>query len=367
MIGASVTDRDPSAQLLLGRVLRPERPAALAAEYPLVFDGRFPGRVIAVEEQGLVRSGCGVLARDLLIDGARLRVGLIGSVATDVAWRGRGLAQRALDQAEEWLAAEGCAAALLWADDPAFYGRRGYAALGRELDALVPASALAALGQDPGVRSYVREDAAAVHGWYTRHGTRVDRSAEETAALLACPGMETLVLQREREVVAYACLGRGADFAGTVHEWGGEADDVLALLGEHARRARARNHHGPIAVIAPPEAARLVERLAALDARISTGVLALGKVLLPEPLCALIRRFASPWQAEWDPQALPGSRAGVVLRGPRGGSEITAEQLLATLFAARGDRSHVRELEAALGAPAPRLPLAPFLWGLDSI
>ena len=106
------------ARGLMERVLRGGAP--LAAEYPLVFEHGFPGRIVALEEHGDVRSACGILVRDFAIGAARVRAGLIGSVTTDPAWRRRGLASRLLDRAEAMLAHDGCSLALLWADEPAF-------------------------------------------------------------------------------------------------------------------------------------------------------------------------------------------------------------------------------------------------------
>jgi GNAT superfamily N-acetyltransferase len=352
------------AHALMERVLRHGRATTLAAEYPLVFDPRFGGRLVGVMEHGDVRSACATLVRELVFGGARLRVGLIGSVATEPDWRGRGLATRALDAAEAQLARDGCVAAVLWADDPSFYAKRGYREFGWEIDCLIPASALAGVASDPRARAAAPDDAAAIHRCYTRHASRVDRTPQETAALLGSPGMDTLVLQRERDVAAYACLGRGADFSGTVHEWGGETDDVLALLAEFARRARTRGHDAPLALIAPPSAAHLLEQLASLDAQFFQGVLALGKVLLADELGELLDRFAAPWRVERDSRN--DARSALVLRGERGARELSGAEALTTLFPARGERGELERLERELGGSVA-LPQCPFLWGLDSI
>lgn len=353
------------ARALMERCLRPGRVASLAAEFPLIFDERFCGRVVAYEEKGDVRSTCSMIVRDLLLQGARLRVGLLGSVATDGAWRGRGLATRVLDEAEGTLRREGCVAALLWADDPDFYAARGYRAIGWEVDFLVPAAALSEVKTDAVVRALAPDDFAAVQRMYSLHAARVDRSPEETAALLNCPGMTTLVLQRDRDVAAYACLGRGADFPNTVHEWGGDQNDVVALLAEHARRAQQAGHEGPLALIAPPSASVLRERMQALGAEVVEGVLAMAKTLDGEALAELFDRFGGELHAEHD--ASQAAAAALTLRGPLGCRALSDEQALAVLFGVRGDRAAVIELEQALGGAAPRLPLAPFVWGLDGI
>jgi len=350
---------------MLDRCLRSGQSTSLAAEYPLIFDARFSGRVASVEIDGDVRSACAWLVRDLLIDGAKLRVGLIGSVATHGDWRGRGLASRVLLDAESKLAREGCALAILWADTPDFYTARGYAQIGWEADFVAPLELLARAETTAGVRALAADDVAAVHRLYSLHHARVDRSQLETAALLHCPGMSTMVLQRERDIVAYACLGRGADFANTVHEWGGAAADVIALMGEHARRAQRDGCSGSLALIAPPGAFAMREGMRALGAQASEGVLAMAKVLDSESLCELLDRFGSGLRTQRDSDARQTTR--VIVHGPKGELALSESELLAALFAPRGDRAAIARIERASGCSAPQLPLAPFLWGLDSI
>jgi len=92
-VNVLLPDRNASALELMQRVLRDGEP--LAPEYPLVFRDEFPGRVIALGEGEEVRSACAVLTREFLIDGERVRGGLIGSVSTDPEWRHQGLASGA--------------------------------------------------------------------------------------------------------------------------------------------------------------------------------------------------------------------------------------------------------------------------------
>ncbi len=362
---ASTTRTLQRARALMERCLRPGRTSSMACEFPLIFEEQFSGRVVAYEEKGDVRSTCALLVRDLVVAGSRLRVGLIGSVATESTWRGRGLASRVLDEAESSLAREGCVAALLWADAPEFYAARGYRPVGWEVDFVLPVASLVSVASDAVLRALAPDDMAAVHRLYSRHAARVDRSPQETAALLLCPGMQTLVAQRERDVVAYACLGRGADFANTVHEWGGAVDDVIALAAEHARRAQREGYDAAIALIAPPSETLLRERLTALGAEVKEGVLAMAKVLDNEALGEMFDRFGGNLRAERDSNSQLGTR--VVVRGPRAARALTDEAALEVLFAPRGNRGAVSELEHSLGGSAPQLPLTPFLWGLDSI
>jgi hypothetical protein len=46
---------------------------------------------------------------------------------------------------------------------------------------------------------------------------------------------------------------------------------------------------------------------------------------------------------------------------------LDAEALLELAFAPRGERGRARDVGTHLGLDTSRLPLAPFVWGLDSI
>ncbi|MDP6955772.1 MAG: GNAT family N-acetyltransferase, partial [Planctomycetota bacterium] len=113
---------------LFARVFGAER--SFRDEYPLLFDCDGADSLVWAEEGGVTLSACGIQTRELVVPGERLRVGLIGSVATDPAARGQGLAGHVLTRAEQVLRGRACLFSLLWADDPAFYEPRGYRLVG---------------------------------------------------------------------------------------------------------------------------------------------------------------------------------------------------------------------------------------------
>lgn len=359
--------RRARAIALMEQVLREGAP--LAAEYPLVFDSRFEGAVLAIEEDGMVVSACATLVRDFLVGSLNLRVGLIGSVATHPDYRGRGLASQLLARAEQSLSHDGCMLAMLWADDPSFYDRRGWRPIGCETDFVIEAWQEDRLAGATGIRAAGPDDWAAIHRLYTMHPERVDRSLAETRALLAGPNIETLVLQRSRDVVAYSCLGRGGDFARTVHEWSGADVDVIALVRSHMQRAKQRGVEGATYLLTPPSARALQDRLRGCGVTGRDGVLAQGKLLDAQAATALLGALAGPdasvsFEADLE---TPTSSACIVLRGPRGECVIPEGELLELLLPARARRTRLDELTRDLGLALTALPLPLFAWGLDSI
>ena len=191
-MNVATRDASASALSLMDRVLRAGESVAL--EFPLVFDPRFEGRVVTVEDDaGEVLSACAILPRELILPRAHFRAGLVGSVVTDPDHRRQGLAGRVLERAEGELASQGCLLSMLWADDPGVYLRRGYTPIGAEIDFPVPRQLAELLPDCAGVRDARPDDHAAMHELYATNPEHVARAPIETGALLSGPGIESLV------------------------------------------------------------------------------------------------------------------------------------------------------------------------------
>jgi GNAT superfamily N-acetyltransferase len=264
------------ARLLIERVMRGGQP--VAAECPLVFAGaleRPPGRLVSASRDGQVQSACAVLARDVVCDGRLLRLGLIGYVVTAPEARGRGVGSAVLRRAEQELARAGCTAVLLWADDPAFYRRRGYEAVGAERDLVLDAAAVDALPRWAATRALdLPRDLASTYALHGALPRRTLRSLAEHRALLGIPGMRVRVALRGERVVAYACEGRGADLQGVVHEWAG---DALAVLGLQRELGASRLARGlPAFALGPAGPDPVTDAWLDLGLEVHDGILAMG-------------------------------------------------------------------------------------------
>ncbi|MBK7642604.1 MAG: GNAT family N-acetyltransferase [Planctomycetes bacterium] len=352
-----------AARGLMERVLRAGAP--IAAEYPLVFAGSRHAAFVIDEADGEARSTCALLERELLVRGRKLHAGLIGSVATDPRWRGQGHGASVLAEAEQELARRGALLAILWADDTDYYEKRGWRRFGWEIDFEIPSDCAASMPEPFGVRERRPEDDGQLHELYERHPERIARSAEETSALLSCPDMEVLVVERWGRVAGYSCLGRGADMRNVVHEWAGDAQALLTLLREHFARRRDRGVEESLFLIAPPSAVDVAERLEKVGAQMSEGVVGMAKILRPQEagsLCAELfdRRAGVHCTAAHEDGT-------VEFTGPKGKVSCTREVLFDLLFAPLADRALVEQVGGKLGVPGIELPLTPFVWGLDSI
>lgn len=357
----SASPRDATARALIERVLRSG--ASIAPEYPTLFHENAAGAFVTVEDGGATRAACAILPRELAIGAHRVRVGLVGSVVTDPAHQRRGHATRLLEAAEKALRDNGCALALLWADDRGFYARRGWREIGCERDFVLTSDAIERLPASDGCRAMRAGDADLIHSVHATHERRAERTPEETRSLLACPGMRVLVREAGASVTAYACLGRGRDLARVIHEWGGPADDVLRLVRAHLEEHVAAGRDDELYLMAPGAHGELHGRLALAGVPSAVGVLGVAKLLDARPLAEIAAKELGATA-----RSTTSSHPELVeLAGPSGTVTILAEELVDVLFAARGERGAARDLATKLGTQPGALPLAPFVWGLDSI
>ena len=359
----ALRQQSDAARGLMERVLREGAP--IAPEYPLVFAGARNAAFVVDEDGGEALSACALLERDLSVRQRTIRAGLIGSVATEPLARRQGRGAAVLAAAEQELARRGALLAILWADDAAYYEKRGWKPFGWEIDFTIAPECAAQLPEPFGVRERKPEDDGQIHQLYERHPERVARTSAETSALLSCPNMEVLVVERWGRIAGYTCLGRGADLQNVVHEWAGDAQALLTLLREHLARRKERGVEEALFLICPPSAVDVAERLTKIGAQMSQGVVGMGKILRPlaagELAATLLDRRGGVRCSGADEQG------NVRFSGPKGEASCTREALLELLFAPRAERAMVESVGGQLGVPGVELPLTPFLWGLDSI
>lgn len=160
------------------------------------------------------------------------RIALLGSVATDPAERGRGHASRLLAHAIADCRTLGADAILLWAEQPNLYARLGFVPSRPEVCVCIAAqdSAPSLAHEHTSVRRAAITDHATLARLHADKPTAVERDLRTMSGLLTTPGMATMVLERAGVVIAYACMGKGADLQSWWHECGGEDRAVAALL-----------------------------------------------------------------------------------------------------------------------------------------
>jgi len=340
---------------LLNRVLREGHPPTLREEYPLVFREENAQNNRVVIEDGRVMSHAAFLPVDFQVDGFDLKLGLIGSVATHPDAQGRGHGSAVLTACEEGIRDLGGSVAILWSEDDRFYSARGYVRAGLEDLFVIPTGLLRRRNDRSGVRPAKPTD---VHALTEIHGTlraRAIRPPHDWKALLGIPRMDTLVFERDGQVVAYACCGKGADFENVVHEWAGPTEEALDLVLEHA----LRGGRDEIVLLSPPYTGRIRRVLRERGIPAHRGALGMMKIVDARAFAEQINQFfatANTPAGEIEPR--PDGTFRVT--SAAGVEEMDSAQLLHTVFGSEDE-----EVEEGRGIQGLPLPL--YLRGLDSV
>lgn len=343
-------DEDEALELLRA-VFRPGRPDRYADEYPIALARENLAFRRVVRSGGRIVSHAAGLHSIQRAGPVEFRLGFIGSVATDPAFRGRGGAGEALRATETSLADAGAVIAALWSgpDEARFYESRGYAAAGREIRLTLPPAG------DAGERALVTrlrpDDLPAVRALHAGEPSLTLRSAEDEERLFAVPGTHGFALREGGGALsAYAVVGRGADFPFHVHEWGGKDAAVETLVRGVAALHRGRS----ITVLAPAFRAGLVARLVLAGAALEEHPLGLFKILRPDDLVSLANGVFES--------------AGAPHRASREGSWVRVAPESGGGPALRlAEPEWLRAVIGPDGRGLPALPLPFFVWGMDSI
>lgn len=169
-------------------------------------------------------------------EGQVVPIALIGAVASDPAWRGKGLASRCVQVAVDWAMAHGAEAALLWSSELEMYERLGFRLAGSQH--------LLSIGDLPQPLMSSDQNPVPRTGWVPGLFRRLQARKE---GLLLGPADRTWI-QDHRNVEwlwrgspelpeAFVAIGKGIDLSGIIHEWGGDPDAVRSLL-LHLKRSR---------------------------------------------------------------------------------------------------------------------------------
>lgn len=225
---------------LADRVFRSKRSTSMADEFPYLYAGRNAHHWAVAMADGEAVSIVGTMVWPAVIGGAATHVASLGSVATDPAFRGQGLATRLLGLLQETLTQESVRLVLISGDLP-LYLRFGARPIGR-----VRWYALNPQPPADGHRYAVRpldphRDANIVARLHQSRGTRFGRSLSELTAMLEAQPITqveqgtkvALLISRDGEPVSYGIVnhrpfqGRGAS---RLVEWAGDPAGVLHAL-----------------------------------------------------------------------------------------------------------------------------------------
>jgi predicted N-acetyltransferase YhbS len=209
--------------------------ASFLHDFPVWDTVNFSGRAVATRGFALKDSDKYVAAAGLRF--AKLRsprgsvtIGLIGGVVADAAYQGQGLASRMIEALTAEAVARKVSGLVLWGSEHSLYQRLGFELMGVQRRISL---------------SSVKTDAAALSGlrlgkgwtdslWPAIESFRflgLEISPQDRAWFASHPNVDwRWVSSPAGKILAYAAIGRGIDLPNIVHEWGGDARVLKALL-----------------------------------------------------------------------------------------------------------------------------------------
>jgi len=363
--------------------LRPDRPGRLAREYPHLIGAGARALPLTLFEGRRPVAFCALLPACFELAAGPLRSGLISLVYTDPERRGQGHAGRLLERAVAEARERALGVCLLWSELDDFYRDRGFTRAGAEALLVVDAATLAAARRAGEPASAFAVRAAQAADWPAIEALRNGRACRlpldglgETLAGL--PDLAVRVAHRPDSggaIAGFAMRGRGDDFAGVVHEWGGEPDAVLRCC-EALLPADAPDPG--LLLLAPRSKDALAWRLRSAGARVVAHPLAWFRLASPAAfaadLAALVPGFPMLAATESAAGAATDERTATLDVVDRGTGRRTAIAQADLLHAVFGDVDEATG-RAALARLAPLLPEAAgaalplpfFVSGLESV
>lgn len=353
----------------LNHGLRNTREQRLEAEFPTALFSR--NLAHDLDKHILVRSN-GRFASHALVHtipveavGQRIELGMIGMVYTDPAFRGRGAARIAIEQAIEQMRERGTALAILWSDLDSFYQRLGFDRAGVEnfylLDSERCRSARATGLDAMDVRRATPTDWQSLERLYAAKPSRHLRAAGDLERLAAAPDCETLVAVRAGVPIAYAAMGRGDDLTGVVHDWAGDPAGLVACLNQFTQS------QNEITLLEGPVHEAATRPLRVAGARPHPGSLGLMRILDAERLWTTV----SGGEAALATMRLTADTSAdnvYTFSTPQREFTLNHQSALTLLFGPSLPRSLRLGLEPVeLEVLRRRFPWPIFLWGFDSI
>ncbi len=230
-----------AALRLINSVFRPNGPYTMQNDYPLVLgmDNIENMRVIAKGDE--IISHAAIYFSTVRSGDLTFKVGGISSVATDPAYRGKGLASRVMRDCLRVMREHSCHISFLWTDRHDFYRNFGYEPSGSSYMFMPTPEILSNASLDCEIAHYSPEHLPEIIEIHDRESNLTERTFNEYTTYFALPKIETLIALRDGKVSAYAVMGNGKDLPGFIYECGGVPCDILRLIREFTTLSETGN------------------------------------------------------------------------------------------------------------------------------
>jgi predicted N-acetyltransferase YhbS len=151
-------------------------------------------------------------------------VALIGAVATDEAYRGKGLSSALMKEALRVADERKCDWTFLWGSEHEFYQKMGFYLAGSQCRVLLATLPGVLTHREPKIKTGITEE---IFKYLLHRKTGMVLKPEDREWFFAHKTVKWFYLE---EPFAFVAFERGLDLGHLVHEWGGDEDQIKTLL-----------------------------------------------------------------------------------------------------------------------------------------
>ncbi len=217
------------------RSLQDRRPS-MGGDYPQFLNESNADNLRLIKIDRKVISHVGIYPVDVRVGNAVLKVGGIGSVATDPHYQRKGYAGMLLEDCIRKMKGEAYDLSILWTGIDDYYRKFGWENGGREcryyLDrgnlGLLPSLSACDVAKGAKDRKFVEQ----IKVLHDRDQLGVIRNGELTGTIMGLPKYDVYLAIKDDRVEGYIVIGRykGEEDSCSVNEYGGDVDIVLGLV-----------------------------------------------------------------------------------------------------------------------------------------
>ncbi len=273
----------------LTETLRPGSQWNLAEEYPLAFSEKNRANIRFIENEDKVLAHA-VMQPSLIRTHYHLfKVGLIGSVVTDPDNQGKGYSKQIIKSCLDACQEQNCDFSILWTDLFNFYSKFGFEIAGSEIALQIDSKFKPENMADVRIMDTPKVSPQALLKVYNQHNLKTVRQLSDIEKYLKIPNSKiyTAWNKKTQALEAYCVMGKGADFQGYIHEWGGKVSALMSLL-----RKMSQDSTQPITLISPPQCTNLIKQMEQAGAQKFYGVLGMIKIIDRASFCKKIKKGA---------------------------------------------------------------------------
>lgn len=227
---------------LLQKSLR-ETPALypIEEEYPIVLNPLNNHLSFCVTENNQIIGHANLWPRYLYNQNnqTKIPVALIGNVATDEKYRGRGIMKFLFDHLSQTAEQQEIQHLILWSDLIQFYQKLGFTSFAREERFTFSKKSISVNPTKKDSIKIVDPQTVKLDFLDKLQNTQIKtinsliRSSEEFKKLLQIPDTTLLCHYSQNNLQAYAVLGKGYDMIGILHEWGARSVASILLIANY--------------------------------------------------------------------------------------------------------------------------------------